>query len=559
MKKSLTVKVLSIIVTLILICSLAIIGVSYYEIYRSVTNQMKSDGSTLSANIKREIIENQVTQLGDLQEIFKQIKIESNGNINYVSVSDENANLVVSDSSEIAVDGSIAGVDAVSSATSTGNVSEVVSKQATMGQILEISPGVRVYNVSTDLTIGEEFKGALNIGISLQSMYDQIKKAVWETALISVLIMLIAIAVGIFLSRLIIKPIIQMSSGIKTFSEGDFTVRFENNSKDEIGRMSQALGHMQQTLKNMVSKIQQNSSLVTQNSQNLTQVCDETSQVADGIAKASGELAKASTDLAVNSQEGFERLNQLADEINSIFTRTDAMKESIEQTVGANQSGTSHIKELLHAINDNVEVSAKITDMVEILSQKSQAIADITSVIKTISEQTKLLALNAMIESARAGESGKGFTVVANEIGKLSEQTAKSIAGIEQIVEEVSSAISQTKEYVLRGSRVISHTADLSDKTGKAFDIIDGSISSIIREIRILMDAITKVNHDKNEVVGAIESISAIAEETTSSTQEISSSLELQLAKIENASSSAHELQNIALELERMISQFIVN
>lgn len=558
MTRSLTMKVLSVIVLLITICSLAFIGASYYVIYGSVTTQMRNDGSTLAANIKREIIQNNVTELSDLQNIFKQIKIESNGNISYVSLSDENANLVVSDDSAIAVDGSIVSVDAVSSATSSGDVSEVVSKQETLGQIIAIGSGEKVYNVSAGMTVGEDFKGSLNVGISLQSMYGQIRKAVMETTFISLAIMLIAILVGIFLSRLIIKPIIRMSSGIKTFSEGDFTIGFENRSKDEIGRMGDALNHMQQTLMEMVRGIQQNSSEVSQNSQNLTSVCDETSRVADGIAKASGELAKASTDLAINSQEGFERLNRLADEINSISKRTDIMKDNIEQTITANKIGTEHINELLLAIDDNVNVSAKIKELVEVLSLKSQAIADITSVIRNISDQTKLLALNAMIESARAGESGKGFTVVAHEIGKLSEQTAHSIENIEQIVEEVGMAISQTQSFVLQGSEVISHTADLSSKTGKAFDKIEESISNIINETQVLLEAIIKVNQDKNEVVGAIESISAIAEETTSSTQEISSSLEVQLAKIENASVSAHELQNIALKLEHLIGQFKV-
>ncbi len=558
MAKSLMIKVLSIIILLITICSASFIGVSYYMIQNSVTSQMRNDGLTLAANIKREIKVNEIDEVKELQGLFKQIKIESDSNIVYVSLSDKNANLVVSDDSAISMNGEVVSVDSISSATSSGDVSEVVDQQSTLGLVIEVA-GEKVYNVSTDIAINEELTGALNIGISLKSMHIQIKKSVWQTIGISFGIMLIAIVVGIFLSKLIIKPIVQMSSRIKTFSGGDFTIGFEVKSQDEIGKMGQALHHMQQTLKDMVGEIQQNSSNVSQNSQNLTTVCDETSQVAEGIAKASGELARASTDLAINSQEGFERLNNLANEINSIFERTDTMKQSVEQTVIANQIGTKHIHDLLSAINENVNVSTKIKELVEVLSQKSQAIADITSVIKNISEQTKLLALNAMIESARAGESGKGFTVVAHEIGKLSEQTAKSITGIEKIVEEVSTAITQTQDYVVQGSKVISHTSDISNETGKAFEKIEGSVLTIVNEIQILIDAITKVNSDKNEVVGAIESISAIAEETTSSTQEISSSLELQLAKIENASQSAHELQNIALELERLIAQFKVS
>jgi methyl-accepting chemotaxis protein len=322
--------------------------------------------------------------------------------------------------------------------------------------------------------------------------------------------------------------------------------------------MAEALNHMQQTLKTMVGDIQHNASLLTHNSQNLSSGSEEITSVAEGISKASGELAVASTDLAINSADGFERLNRLAEEINTIVVRTEVMKKSIEQTRVANQTGTKCIHELQSAIDDNVSVTMKIKEMVEILGTKSQTISEITSVMKNISKQTNLLALNAMIESARAGESGKGFAVVAQEIGKLSEQTSNSIVGIEQIVEEVSSAINETQDYMVQGTQVISRTTAVSEETGKAFDQIDSSVANIIKEIQVLIGGIDQINHDKNEVVGAIENISAIAQEATSSTEEISSSLEIQLNKIENASQSAHQLQNIALELEQLVGRFKV-
>jgi len=563
MIKSLTIKVLGVIILLITVCAVAFTIVSYSMIHQSVTTQMKSDGSTLIVNVKREIIKNQISNLADLQTIFKEIKAESDGNIVYVSLSDKNGAIVVSDNSEISGEDSDA-VDAVSSVTVEADTSEVKvevkvgSKQETMGQILTIASGEKVYNISTDLILTEELSGELNLGISLESMYKQITNALVRTVIISLIIMLIAILIGILISRQIIKPIISMSDRLKIFANGDFTVGFQHKSMDEIGQMGDSLNHMQQTLKAMVGDIQYNANQVTLNSQNLTAVCEETSNVANGIAKASCELANASTDMAINSQEGYERLNMLANKINDISDRADVMKDSIEQTRDANQIGTKCIHELQIAIDDNENVTMKIKDMVEVLSSKSNAITEITSVIKNISKQTNLLALNAMIESARAGESGKGFAVVAKEIGKLSEQTSNSIKGIEQIALEVSNAITATQEYMVQGSNAISRTTSVSKETGKAFEKIEYSVANIITEIQVLIDGITQVNHDKSEVLGAIESISAIAQETTSSTEEISASLEVQLTKIENASHSARELQNIALELERLIGQFQV-
>lgn len=425
-----------------------------------------------------------------------------------------------------------------------------------MGQILTTSNGEKVYNISTDFSFKPELAGSLNIGISLKSMYSEILQSLIETIAMSLLIMILAIVIGIVIARKIIKPISMMSDRLKTFAEGDFSIGFKYNSKDEIGEMCASLDHMRQTLRVMVGNIQQNANLVSQSSQYLKTVMEETSCAAEGISKASDELSIGSTDLTNNSQEGLERLNMLANEINALFDRADVMKESIEQTRGANQKGTNCIHELQHAIDDNANVTIKIKEQVDILSCKSETISQITTVIKSIAQQTNLLALNAMIESARAGENGKGFAVVAGEIGKLSEQTSKSIIGIENIVQEVSLAISKTQDYMKEGSQVINRTTTVSMETGKAFDLIDHTVANILKEIQVLIEGIAQLNGDKNEVIGAIESISSIAQQSTASTEEISSSLEQQLSNMENASQSARELRKIAFELEILIGQF---
>ena len=554
MRKSLTLKVLGIIIILITLCSIAYITLSYVQIRNSVTDQMKSDGSTLISNIKREIIKNHATESAVLQEIFKEIVAESNGNIVYVSLSDDSGNIVVSDSSAASTDLEL-GVDAVTSASTKGDVAQVINNQTTIGEVLTMESGEEVYNISTETKLGEEFHGALNLGISLKDMKHKIQQGLISTVTISVIIMLFAIGMGIVFSQMTIK---QMLKGIKTFSEGDFTVGFESKSCDEIGSMGNALNHMQHNLKAMVADMQQNSTEVKNNAKELSDACEETTQVAEGIAKASEELATASTDLAINASQGFERLNNLAEEINTIFERTTAIKQSLDVTQHANQKGTHFIQDLQKAIDENVAITLKIKELVEILGSKSAAITDITSVIRNISDQTRLLALNAMIESARAGESGKGFTVVAQEIGKLSVQTSNSVSGIEQIITEVSTAIEQTQEYVQQGSKIVEHTTSVSEETGKAFGKIDQSVNQMVDEIQVLIEGISQVNQDKNEVLGAIESISSIAEETTSATEEISSSLEVQLVNIEDAAKAANELQKLSQALDKLMGQFRV-
>lgn len=579
MFKKLTTKVLFILILLVFICTASFTVLSYLEIKSSVTAQMKSDGTTLITTVKRELSWNKVTNLKDYQNLFEKIKQESNGNIVYVSLSDENGTIVVSDNSII--DGEASSTDAVSSVstnssgtdaissvtmdssdtdgvssvTTESNTSSVIGTDTTVGQMLMVGKE-RVYNISTGCTYRGGLLGSLNIGISLNDMNQQIEHSLTELLVISIIIMLLALTIGIIAARKLIKPIIKMSERLEAFAEGDFTVGFELQSEDEIGKMSFALNNMRQTLSSMVGGIMKNAEQISNSSEKLTSVIGETSNTAHGITRASEELATGSSDLAVNAQEGLESLSKLAKEINKINQRADIMKASIEHTREANQTGTSSLLELQNAINDNANVSDRIKEQVEMLTEKSKTIAKITSVIKNIAKQTQLLALNASIESARAGEAGRGFTIVAEEIGKLSEQTSNSIAGIENIVQELEVSIQTTQEYMQSGSQAINRTTATSTETSKAFYLIEQSITNVINEIQILIEGISKINRDKNKVVDDIENISAIAQQSTSSTEEIASAMEQQLSNMEYVSASAKKLQAIAAELDEHMSKF---
>ncbi len=550
---SLRKKIPAVIILMVVVCTIAFTIVSYYFIQKSVIDQMKNDGRTLIITVKREIIKNNLSELKDMQLLFKEIKEASDGNLNYLSISDSNSQVLVSDNS--VVTDQEGQVDAVSSASLSGEVDKVIKQQEIVGQIIKQGDGSSVYNISTDF----EYKGetsALNIGISLNTMYTEIKDALINIVIVSAVIMLIAITLGGILAGHIIKPLTKISGRIKEFSEGDFTQSFDYVSKDEIGQMSTALEKMRLKFREIVRNIQDNAAHICSSSQSLTAVLEENSCTAEEISNSSEELTNGASDMARTSQDGLEKLNILASEINNLNHKTEGMKKNIEITKDANTGGSKNLKDLQKAILVNEETNHEIRNQFDILSNKMSVISEITSVIKNIADQTNLLALNAMIESARAGENGRGFSVVAEEIGKLAEQTSNSISGIETIVSQVGEAMSRTSSYMDKGSVTIVKTNEISKSSSEAFMAIENTINDIVDEIQYVMEAVHTINLDKDSIVDNITNISNIALEASAATEEIASSLENQLISMENVSVSSLELQRISENLTDSMKQF---
>ncbi|KZL91893.1 methyl-accepting chemotaxis protein [Clostridium magnum] len=179
------------------------------------------------------------------------------------------------------------------------------------------------------------------------------------------------------------------------------------------------------------------------------------------------------------------------------------------------------VNNLQSVVIENNKVAEKVGMKVSELGAKSEKISMITQTIRGITSQVNLLSLNASIEAARAGEAGKGFAVVAAEIKKLADDTAKSTVEIENIVCEFKEIILGTNKEMIVAKEVINATSRMSKETGIAFSSIDTAVSTIIKKIDMLVDGINRINKNKQETTRAIEDISAVSEQSASTTEEI--------------------------------------
>lgn len=327
-------------------------------------------------------------------------------------------------------------------------------------------------------------------------------------------------------------------------------------SNDELSELIEYIIQARLELRNLVQLVGEGSKNVALRADNVSEVITETANSIEAVAKATDELALGATDLAVNAQNGVEKLENLSKQIDSMSNNSKLITKYLEKTDAANKEGTSCINDLQIAVSENSSVAEKISQQIDMLCSDSNLIGKITDTINSITRQINLLSLNAAIEAARAGEQGRGFTVVSEEIRKLAEETSHSNKQIEYIVANIQDEISKVTSSMHDVNMVIEKTEYSSKKTQIAFATIDLSIKNIIDHMNILLSNMKKIDGDKNHVLNSIEGISAISQESASSTEEISASTEEQSASLEEISQASNELKNISLQLNVNIDKF---
>lgn len=365
---------------------------------------------------------------------------------------------------------------------------------------------------------------------------------------------------GLSGSKRFTKPLIDLSSIIKTISSGDlkdFEVNI--NSKNEIGEVYHNLKTMNSNLREFMSNIQTAATRLASHSIELASTAEETTQSLTQVVMTINEMAQGNSEQAVMVQDTTNAISKVDSIIAKASLKTEVAAEKAHESLELAKVGQKAIEHQSQKIQENYKYTNAVDESIQHLASMADEIHNIIGVINNIAEQTNLLALNASIEAARAGDAGRGFAVVAEEIRKLAEQTSNFTKKIENIVKNINGRVSETVNSMNQVKESVLVMGSSADDTKASFTRIFASITDLAQLTNDLNKALEEISSETKEVTNQAMSISAVVQEAAASMEEMSASSEEQLASTETIAQSSVELENMAQELLNEVSKFKIS
>jgi methyl-accepting chemotaxis protein len=388
------------------------------------------------------------------------------------------------------------------------------------------------------------------------------EKGLKQSTLIMLGITLVSIVVcgiiGLYISRMVVQPIKEIQEKMRLAERGDLSVTSSNQSKDEIGMLSQSFNTMMKGIRGVVSHIQENSLVLAASSEELMASADHTSKATEHIVENIQEVAASAENQMNGTLDMSGTMKDMAQLFRDISTRTQEVTGTSAEASSNAEEGIETIQVTIKQMNLIHQTITDLSEIVDKLESRSDQIEEITSVISSIASQTHLLSLNASIEAARAGEQGKGFAVVAAEVGKLAEQSQTSAQKIESLIQTIQgetrnmagSMVTVTKE-VQEGLRVV-------DSAGQSFEHIQNSTQNVALQLQEVYASTQEMSEKTEKILGIVADIEESSKETAAGTQNISSATEEQLATMEQISATTTSLAEMAEDMQQNIKRFIV-
>ncbi|MFS0824072.1 HAMP domain-containing methyl-accepting chemotaxis protein [Bacillus sp. 1P02SD] len=368
---------------------------------------------------------------------------------------------------------------------------------------------------------------------------------------------IIAILSLVIIGRSIGKQLKKLVIVSNRIADGNLKVdEIDVKGQDEIGLLSKSLNVMNASLRSMIREITTVSDQVASKSSELMISSSEVKAASQQIASTVQELSTGAEEQAHSSTQLAKMMEEYAGKIQSANQNGSQINESSQNVLEMTKKGHEFMNastEQMNKINSIMEYSV---EKVKGLDEQTKQISTLVKVIRDIADQTNLLALNAAIEAARAGEHGRGFAVVADEVRKLAEQVSHSVKDITEIVNSIQQESNSVARVLLDGYSQVDEGAKQIQVTGQTFEDIHGAVTAMVERIRSISENLEIIAGSTVEINLSIDNIAAVSEQSAAGIEQTSASVQQTNSSMETISDHSELLSDLSSRLNTMISKF---
>ena len=374
---------------------------------------------------------------------------------------------------------------------------------------------------------------------------------------ISIIAVLVAVILGLIISRNISRPITALVQSSERIAAGDLTGEdVQVKTKDELSKLAGSFNAMKSNIKDLISQIGTSSQLVAASAEELTASAEQTSSATVEITQSIHGIAEGAETSTTSLEESSRGLEEVTVAVQNIAENSNSVAEAgLKATEQAKLGGefVAQTVQQIQAIDKSVFESG---ETIKSLDKRSQEIGEITKVITEIANQTNLLALNAAIEAARAGEHGKGFAVVADEVRKLAEQSQQSATQISELIKEIQGDMGNSNNSINQVKVDVREGLDIVGKTEESFKVILTSMTKVGVQIEDIASTAEQMAASAQEVSASVMNITALSKDSSMLSQGVAAATEEQLASMEEISSASTSMSKMAMDLQELVSKF---
>ena len=348
---------------------------------------------------------------------------------------------------------------------------------------------------------------------------------------VGIITILTAAAIAVFLNRLIANPLKEIAGIAERVGAGDLTVPIaSNNRSDEVGALAQTFRRMVENLREVTREVRDGINVL---SSSASEIMAATTQVASGAAETATAISETTTTV--------EEVKQTA-QVSS--QKAKYMSETAQKSAQVSQTGTKSVEETIAAMRRIKEQMESVAESIVKLSEHSQAIGEIIATVNDLADQSNLLAVNAAIEAAKAGEQGKGFAVVAQEVRGLAEQSKQATAQVRAILTDIQKATSAAVMATEQGTKAVEAGVKQSADAGQA--------------IRTLGDSITESAQAATQIAASSQQQMVGTDQVALAMENIKQASTQNVAGTKQAETAAQNLHDLGQKLKQLVEKYKV-